>query len=68
LYRKLTHLFILPLTGAVIGSLSFVAGCGSSQDGTSVQFDAKANLQQQDAMRAFMEKQKSGPGNAAKAK
>jgi len=52
----------------VIGSVSFVAGCGSSQDGTSAQFDAKANLKQQDAMRAYMEKQKSGPGNAAKGK
>jgi hypothetical protein len=61
-------LFILPLTGAVIGSVSFVAGCGSSQDGTSAQFDAKANLKQQDAMRAYMEKQKSGPGKAAKGK
>ncbi len=69
MHRKFTRLFILPLTGAVIGSLSFVTGCGgSSQDGTSVQFDAKANLQQQDAMRAYMEKQKSGPGNAAKGK
>jgi len=58
-------LWIFLLTGAVMGSMVFAEGCGSSQEGTSVQFDAKANLKQQDAMRAFMEKQK--PATRAKA-
>ncbi len=65
--RKFTRLIMLSLMGALIGSTSFVAGCGSSMEGTSAQFDAKANLKQQDAMRAYMEKQKPA-GKAAKAK
>ena len=57
---------MLSLAGVVIGSVPFVAGCGSSMEGTSAQFDAKANLKQQDAMRSYMEKQQSGAGKAAK--
>ena len=53
------------LMGAVIGPMPFVAGCGSSVEGTSAQFDAKANLKQQDAMRSYMQKQMSGQGKAA---
>jgi len=37
-------------------------------EGTSAQFDAKANLKQQDAMRSYMEKQKPGAGKTAKPK
>jgi hypothetical protein len=59
---------MLSLMGAVVGSTTFIAGCGSSQEGTSAQFDAKANLKQQDAMRSYMEKQKPGAGKAGKGK
>ncbi|WP_168222253.1 hypothetical protein [Aquisphaera giovannonii] len=52
----------------MIGSAPFLAGCESSQEGTSAQFDAKANLKQQDAMRSYMEKNKPSAGKAAKAK
>jgi len=50
--------------------MAFVGGCGeSSQEGTSVQFDPEANKKQQDAMREYMQKSKSGvPGKAGKPK
>ncbi|QEH38837.1 hypothetical protein OJF2_74470 [Aquisphaera giovannonii] len=66
--RNCIRLFIPSLMTFVIGSAPFLAGCESSQEGTSAQFDAKANLKQQDAMRSYMEKNKPSAGKAAKAK
>ncbi len=55
--------------GLMIGSMAFAGGCGGSQEGTSAPFNPEANKKQQDAMRAYMEKQKSAvPGKGAKAK
>jgi len=54
--------------GIAIGSSVSIVGCGGSQEGTSATFNPKENMKQQDAMRAFMEKQKTGvPGQGKKA-
>jgi len=52
--------------GIAVGSSLLVAGCGGSQEGTSATFKPEEHKQQQDAMRAYMEKQKSSMAGGAK--
>jgi len=54
----------------MIGSMPFAGGCGGSQEGTSVPYNAEADKPRLDAMREYMAKKNMGgvPGKAGKAK
>ena len=69
MHSKVAHGFTLFLMAVMIASMALAGGCGGSQEGTSARFDPEANKKQQDAMREYMQKQKTGiPGQGGKTK